>query len=170
MTYAEIADVLVKECRASVTWGNDPVAALDVRHIICPFPIRPAQLATVFHECGHLQMGDRQANLPTWRQEIRASRWALAEWRRRGLAHEDDCQWSLSRALSTHLRDAIVDGEVTRAEILNAVPYELAMYCERLELGLKREMFKPDAFLAEQGPEPERPAEFVPNGFWGPPV
>ena len=122
-----VLDVIDRELKyygIGVTWTRllEGEAHVAKRHVTIPVPTSPSRAAVALHELGHCVM-DR-TGLPDWRNESRASRWALLVWRSEGWPDYELAAFALGSRLHGYLRTALARGEATVEDIERHIPEE----------------------------------------------
>jgi len=120
-------DVINRELeyyKITATWtrgfDGEGEAQVAERHVTIPTPTSPSRVAVALHEVAHVVL-DRP-DLPDWRNEARASRWALLVWRSEGWPDYELAAFALGSRLHGYLRTALERGEATVEDIERHIP------------------------------------------------
>ena len=120
----EVVEDLLKREGITATWrtslDGEGCAHVEDRHVEIPTPTTPSRIAVALHEIGHVLLD--KATLPVWRNETRASRWALTIWRGEGWPDYDMACYALGSRLNDYLEETLRCGDVTPEEIEKHIP------------------------------------------------
>ena len=120
----EVIEQLLEGQSITATWttslNGEGRADVENRHVTIPTPTTPSRIAVALHEIGHVVRDN--ATLPLWRNEARASRWALMIWRGEGWPDYDTASYALGSRLNGYLEKVLRRGDVTAKEIEEHIP------------------------------------------------